>query len=260
MRDWSALRLLPGVATRPAITSPHQSEPFGSGGRKSGRVSPELCVVHRCLWLFRHTAVVAIPASPRTKVIVGHYGLAAGAKSVDRRAPLWSLMLATQWLDVVFIPLFLLGIETIEMLPQGGYGDVVIHADYTHSLIGALVLSAAFGAVAWWRWDRRLGLLLGAVAFSHWVLDLIVHRGDMPILPGNAGDLPLLGFGLWRLPIVSILLEAVLFLAGVLLYWRAARAVGPRPGSRVTPTVAAAILLVSGHLTVGGDRLSKIRS
>jgi membrane-bound metal-dependent hydrolase YbcI (DUF457 family) len=133
-------------------------------------------------------------------VITGHYGLAAGAKSLDHRAPLWSLMLATQWLDVVFIPLFLLGIETIETLPGGGYGKVVIHADYTHSLIGALVLSAAFGAVAWWRWDRRLGLLLGAVAFSHWVLDLIVHRGDMPILPGNAGGLPLLGFGFGECP------------------------------------------------------------
>ena len=88
----------------------------------------------------------------------------------------------------------------------------MIHADYTHSLLGALVLSAAFGAVAWWRWDRRLGLLLSAVAFSHWVLDLIVHRGDMPILPGNAGNLPLLGFGLWRLPMVSIPLEAALLL------------------------------------------------
>ena len=113
---------------------------------------------------------MATPANSGTKVIIGHYGLAAGAKSVDHRAPLWSLMLATQWLDVVFIPLFLLGIETIETLPGGGYGTVVIHADYTHSLIGALVLSAAFGAVAWWRWDRRLGLLLGAVAFSHWCL------------------------------------------------------------------------------------------
>jgi hypothetical protein len=108
---------------------------------------------------------VAVPANARTKVIVGHYGLAAAAKTVDRRAPLWSLMLATQWLDVVFIPMFLLGIETIETLPPGGYGEVVIHADYTHSLIGSLALSAAFGAVAWWRWDRRLGLLLGAVAF-----------------------------------------------------------------------------------------------
>jgi membrane-bound metal-dependent hydrolase YbcI (DUF457 family) len=188
-------------------------------------------------------------------VITGHYGLAAGAKSVDHRAPLWSLMLATQWLDVVFIPLVLLGIETIETLPGGGYGKVVIHADYTHSLIGALVLSAAFGAVAWWRWDRRLGLLLGAVAFSHWVLDLIVHRGDMPILPGNAGDLPLLGFGLWRVPVVSILLEAALLVLGVFLYWRAARTSQPRPGSRVTPTLVTGALLASGLIVLVLDVL-----
>ena len=57
-------------------------------------------------------------------------------------------MLATEWLDVVFAPLLLLGIETIDSPPGGGYGTSVIHADYTHSLLGALVLSAAFGAVA----------------------------------------------------------------------------------------------------------------
>jgi len=188
-------------------------------------------------------------------VIVGHYALAAGAKSVDHRAPLWSLMLATQWLDVVFVPLFLLGIETIETLPGGGYGNVVIHADYTHSLLGALVLSAAFGAVAWWRWDRKLGLLLGAVAFSHWVLDLIVHRADLPILPGNAGDLPLLGFGLWRVPIVAIPLEAALLLLGVFLYWRAAKSVGSRPGSRVTPSLVAGALLASGAIVLVLDAL-----
>ena len=222
---------------------------------KGGRVSLELCVVHRCLWLFRHPAVVAIPPEPRTQVIVGHYGLAAGAKSIDVRAPLWSLMLATQWLDVAFIPTFLLGIETIEILPPGGYGEVVIHADYTHSLIGALVLSAAFGAVAWWRWDRRLGMLLGAVAFSHWVLDLIVHRGDMPVLPGNAGNLPLLGFGLWGTPVASILLEAVLFVLGVFLYWRSARSIQPRPGSRVRPSLVTGALLASGVIVLALDAL-----
>lgn len=188
-------------------------------------------------------------------MIIGHYGLAAGAKSIDHRAPLWSLMLATQWLDVVFVPLFLLGIETIETLQGGGYGKVVIHADYTHSLIGALVLSAAFGAVAWWRWDRRLGLLLGAVAFSHWVLDLIVHRGDMPILPGNAGDLPLLGLGLWRVPVASILLEVTLLLLGTFLYWRAARTTQPRPGSRITPTLVTGVILASGLIVLVLDVL-----
>ncbi len=75
------------------------------------------------------------------------------------------------------------------------------------------------------------------------------------ILPGNAGDLPLLGFGLWRLPIVPIPLEALLFLAGVFLYWRAARSVGPRPGRRVTPARAAAALLASGTIVLLLDAL-----
>ena len=198
---------------------------------------------------------MAFASEPWPQVITGHFGLGAAAKAVDRRAPLWSLMLATQWLDVVFIPLFLLHIETIDTLPGGGYGKAVIHADYTHSLLGALVLSAAFGAVAWWRWDQRLGLLLGAVAFSHWILDLIVHRGDMPILPGNIGDLPLLGFGLWRHPAISIPLEVALFLGGVFLYWRAARDTRPRGASRVTPSIVTGALLASGAIVLVLDVL-----
>jgi hypothetical protein len=198
------------------------------------------------------SAALAAPTYQATKVITGHFGLAAGAKSADYRAPLWSLMLATMWLDVVFVPLFLLNIETIETPPGGGYGKSVIHADYTHSLVGALVLSAVFGAVAGWRWDRRLGLLLGGVAFSHWVLDLIVHRGDMPILPGDAGELPLLGFGLWRVPVASILIEAALLVAGVFLYWRAARSL-PVRGGRVTPSLVAGALLLSGVIVLALD-------
>ena len=210
--------------------------------------------VHRCLRFLGFPAAVAAAANSTPTVITGHFGLAAGAKSADYRAPLWSLMLATVWLDVVFVPLVLLNIESIETPPGGGYGTSVIHADYTHSLLGALILSAAFGAVAWWRWDRRLGLLLGAVAFSHWVLDLIVHRGDMPILPGNAGDLPLLGFGLWRVPVASILVEAALLVAGVFLYWRAAKSL-PSQGGRVTPSLVAGALLLSGAIVLTLDAL-----
>jgi hypothetical protein len=189
-----------------------------------------------------------------TRVITGHFGLAAGAKAADSRAPLWSSMLAAVWLDVVFIPLLLLGVETIDTPTGGGYGRSVIHADYTHSLVGALILSALFGAVAAWRWGRRLGLLLGAVAFSHWILDLIVHRPDLPVLPGNAGGLPLLGFGLWRVPVASILLEAILLLGGVWLYWRTARSL-PRNGSRLSPTLMSTVLLACGVVVLLLDAL-----
>jgi len=142
-------------------------------------------------------------------MIAGHFGFAAVVKSREPRVPLWSLMLATVWLDIVFIPLFLMRIETLKPVPglQGGYGENVIYADYTHSLVGALILSAVFGLIFGVRWGNRCAIVLGVVSFSHWLLDLLVHRQDMPILPGNSGNLPRLGFGLWQIRTGSILVD-----------------------------------------------------
>lgn len=190
-------------------------------------------------------------------MITGHFGLAAIVKARAPAVPLWALMLATVWLDIVFIPLLVLGIETIQPAPgtAGGYGNGIIHADYTHSLVGALVLSALFGWVAAWRWGRRAGSILGAVAFSHWVLDLVVHRADMPILPGDLGGLPRFGFGLWQYTALSALAELALLVAGAFLYWRAAIAVTAGKGPALTSRayLAAAVLLVSGLVVLGLD-------
>ena len=161
-------------------------------------------------------------------MIAGHFGLAAGVKGQERSVPLWALMLATSWLDVIFVPLFLLGVETIEKAPDatGPYGGSIIHANYTHSLLGAAILSFVFGWFFSRRWGERAGIVLGAVAFSHWILDLIVHRGDLPVLLGNVGGFPTLGFGLWRDPAIAALIELAMVLAGAVdatLPW-------PKPG------------------------------
>ena len=188
-------------------------------------------------------------------MIAGHFGFAAAVKSRAPRAPLWALMLACVWMDVVFIPLFAAGIETIVAVPgtRGGYGEGVIHADYTHSLVGALLISAAFAGVAaiWWR--RSVAIVLGGVVFSHWVLDLLMHRADMPLLPGNAGGFPLLGFGFWRWPVASALLELGLVLLGTWLYAHAAeRAAGAAPtAERSRVRRVAGVLLMSGLVTLG---------
>jgi hypothetical protein len=181
-------------------------------------------------------------------MIAGHFGLAAAVKAGRQEIPLWTLMLATVWLDVVFAPLLAFGVETIAPAPgtDNGYGEAIIHADYTHSLVGALVLAATFGAVAAWRLGRRTGVVLGAVVFSHWLLDLVMHRGDMPLLPGNAGELPRLGLGLWKLPAVSMTLEVVLLVVGFGLYWRAAAKLDKRRARTAgLAAVGASILTVT---------------
>ena len=73
-------------------------------------------------------------------------------------------------------------------------------------------------------------MAIALVVFSHWILDLLVHRPDLPILPGNMGNLPLLGFGLWQIPIVSAILELILVLAGAYLYYRSAQQLPVPPG------------------------------
>jgi hypothetical protein len=169
-------------------------------------------------------------------VIAGHFGFAAGVKSRATKTPLWKLMLACQWLDVIFALLFAFGIEGLEPIEPGKYGSVIIHADWTHSLIGALLLSALLGVLL-----RDLAVL--AVSFSHWILDLVVHRADMPLVPH--GSLRL-GLGLWRWPIAAGALELLLVVAGAALYWRAALATG---ASREANRAAAAVL-ASGLLTL----------
>jgi hypothetical protein len=137
-------------------------------------------------------------------MIAGHFGLAAGVKARERQVPLWALMLATVWLDIVFEP-----------------------------------------------WGQRTGAVLWAVVFSHWLLDLVVHRADLPILPGNAGDLPRLGFGLWKLPAVSILVELALVVTGALLYWRAA--VQTATGDARRANLLGWLLLAAGIVTLALD-------
>lgn len=157
-------------------------------------------------------------------MIAGHFGFAAMAKARERSTPLWALMLATVWLDVVFIPLFLAQRESIQTI-HAGYGGSIIHAAYTHSFVGMLMLSAALGATFLPRMGRRVALVIAFVSASHWVLDFVVHRADMPVLPGNLGKLPYLGLGLWKNPRAAACLELVLVVAGAAMYWRAAMVV-----------------------------------
>lgn len=191
-----------------------------------------------------------------TEMIAGHFGFAAAVKSREPETPLWALMLATAWLDVVFVPLYLAGIETVQPADKAhtGYGGNIIHADYTHSFVGMIVLSAVLGGLAAQFWGRRSGIVIGLVAASHWLLDLIVHRADLPILPGNIGDFPRLGFGLWRFPQVSFGAELVLVLVGAWLYWRAARQVVRTEGrGRIAADMTAALIAVFGVLILWMD-------
>lgn len=180
-------------------------------------------------------------------MVVGHFAVAAAVKAKEPKVPLWALMVSTHLIELLFMPLYLTGIETLEPATEGT--GAIIHANYTHSLLGALLAALVAGGLAWRAWGRRPGLVIFGVACSHWLLDLLVHRPDLPILPGNLGNLPLLGLGLWHWPLLSGGVEFLLILVGTVAYLRSAlaraRAAGVGPGRAITAGVMMGALLAA---------------
>lgn len=192
-------------------------------------------------------------------MITGHFGLASAVKAHERWVPLWALMLSSVWLDVIFIPLFAADVETISDAPgtNGGYGDSIIHADYTHSLVGAVLIALVTGLLTTRWWGRRSGVVIAGVVFSHWVLDLVVHRADLALLPGNVGGVRM-GLGLWKVEWASIALEATILVVGAFLYWRAANAAEQASGaaSARRADLVTGLIVLSGALVLALDLMA----
>ena len=171
-------------------------------------------------------------------MLAGHFGLAAIVKSRQPQLPLWALMLGTSLLDVVFVVLYFAGVESYRVVPGtgGGYGEKLFTADYSHSLVGALVISLVALVITWVVWGRRNALVMGLVVFSHWVLDFIMHRGDLAILPNDPNGLHV-GVGLWTIPWAAIALELALCVVGVYFYYHASMRMAVRLERQQTKTI-----------------------
>ena len=151
-------------------------------------------------------------------MFIGHYGPAFGAKAALRRVPLWVYFVAVQWLDVWWSIFVLTGIEKVRIVPGFMPASALdlYYMPYTHGLFGALTLSAILGIVVAFFFRRQRGsifIVVALAAFSHWILDLVVHAPDLWIYDGVK-----LGFGLWRWLWISLPLELILLFGGAWLY------------------------------------------
>ena len=159
-------------------------------------------------------------------MFVGHYGPSFAGKAARHSIPLWVLFIAVQFLDVCWSILVLAGIEKVRIVPGITKTNPLdlYYMPYTHSLDGALALSALAG-FAYWLWRRREGLGSAAVVagavFSHWVLDFVVHRPDLPLYDNSVK----VGLGLWDYPAPAFALELAILFGGMWFYLRSTRAV-----------------------------------
>lgn len=158
-------------------------------------------------------------------MFIGHFAVGLGAKRVAPALSLGTLFLAAQLADLLWPTFVLLGVERFAIVP--GITAVTpldfIRYPYSHSLVALLAWGALLGLV--YAIGRRAGLVasltLVVLVLSHWVLDVLTHRPDMPITLHGARRL---GLGLWDSLPGTLAVELLLFAAGVAVYLRATRA------------------------------------
>jgi hypothetical protein len=157
-------------------------------------------------------------------MFLGHYAVALGAKKVAPKTSLGTLIAAAAFLDLVWPALVLLGVERFVIAPGiTAFTPLDFeHYPISHSLLMSVVWGAAFGAAYFLlRRDGRGEAVLGALVVSHWLLDAVVHRPDLPLTLG--GDARI-GLGLWNSIAGTLAVELAMFAGGIWLYVRATRA------------------------------------
>jgi hypothetical protein len=144
-------------------------------------------------------------------MLVGHIAVGMLGKRAEPRLSLGTTVLAALFADLLVDVFLVVGAESISP----------VSIPYSHSLAMGIVWAALFGAVYFWRRGFRRGAwILFALVLSHWLLDVVSHRPDMPLAPG----VPLLlGLGLWNSMAASMVLEGGLWVAAIVLYLRSVR-------------------------------------
>jgi hypothetical protein len=155
-------------------------------------------------------------------VFIGHFALGFAAKRSAPRLSLAVLFAAAQFADLLWPFLIALGIEQVRIDPGNTAFTPLdfVSYPYSHSLLFLCVWGTLFGAICATVVRRAAaGVVVAALVVSHWVLDWIAHRPDMPLYPGG----PKLGLGLWNSVAATVIIESLLFAAGVWMYVRASR-------------------------------------
>ncbi len=158
-------------------------------------------------------------------MFIGHFAVGLAAKKIAPKASLGTLFLSAQFIDLLWPIFLLIGLEHVRISPGNTAFTPLDFYDYpiSHSLLTVMGWAIGFGLVylAARRYPKGAWILALGV-LSHWILDLVTHRADLPLAPGSK---TFAGLGLWNLYAATVLVELTLFLAGAIFYLRTTKAI-----------------------------------
>jgi LexA-binding, inner membrane-associated putative hydrolase len=159
-------------------------------------------------------------------MFIGHFALGFAAKRATPRVSLAALFGAAQLADLLWPVFVAAGVEQVRIDPGNTASTPLdfVSYPYSHSLIALALWGLLFAWICRTRVpDRRVFVTIFALVVSHWVLDVVVHKPDMPLFPGSAK----FGLGWWNYPAAEKALEVAMYAGGLWVYLRATR---PRDG------------------------------
>lgn len=149
-------------------------------------------------------------------MLIGHYGPAFIIKAIDKRVPLWGLFIAVQVPDIIWGILILLGVEKANINPSLTSNPLDLsYMPYSHGLLSCIVYSLLIVAILLlFKTKKQIAWWMGLAVFSHWLLDFLSHRPDLPVY----GDTMKIGLGLWNYPTLAVIVEVGIFVVGAIWY------------------------------------------
>jgi hypothetical protein len=162
-------------------------------------------------------------------MFVGHYAVAFALKGKEKKTSLGMLFIATQFVDIIFFPFALLGIEKLNLIEN--FTKVnnldLEYVPYTHGLLASILWAAVFYVLYFFVFAKNdiskksIATIMALAVLSHWFIDLLVHVPDLPLVVGD----PKFGFGLWNYKEIAFILEIGLLIAGLVYYLKNTTAV-----------------------------------
>lgn len=181
-------------------------------------------------------------------MFIGHYAAGLAAKAVAPRTSLGTLLLAAGFIDLLWPVFLLLGLERVRIAPGITAATPLDFEHYplSHSLLAVTGWAVGLGAAyQWLRRYPRGAVVVGLLVLSHWLLDALAHRPDLPIVPGSEARV---GLGLWYSVPATLAVELTLFAAGWWLYLRATRPVAGRRQWPLWGLAAFLLVVYAGNL------------
>jgi len=152
-------------------------------------------------------------------MFIGHLGIGLGLKTFDNKTNLAIFFAAVLFLDILLWLFVLTGIEEI-FIPTDYLDLHYLHFNfpYSHGLVASLIWTTAGFTVVYFLFGRKkTSIVLAFGILSHFVLDLIVHPPQIPLIGQSS---VLIGFGLWDNIYLALSLELVILLIGFTLYYK----------------------------------------